>query len=77
MEEKLTKKQAYLAMLAFLEQYFKQIQSDDIGALLGSMSFLDDGSTADAAMWHEWQHAVELILSQDFDGKMIINQSSK
>lgn len=73
----LTEKQAYLAMLMFLEQYFHQTQSDDIGALLGSMSFLEDENTADPAMWHDWQKCIQLSLEQDFDGKLVIYQLSK
>lgn len=61
MRENLTQKQAFLAMTMFLETYFRQTQADDIGGLLGSMALLEDGSTADPAIWHDWQYAVDLI----------------
>ena len=39
--------QAFRAMVLFLERYFEQTQSDDVGALLGDLQLLDDGLTAD------------------------------
>lgn len=54
----LTPEQAYLAMFAFLEQYYELTAADDVGALLGSMSLLPDGQPIDPAMSSEWQEAV-------------------
>ena len=48
---------AYQAMFRFLEKYYERTQSDDVGALLGSMSLMEDGMPADSAMWQEWQEA--------------------
>jgi len=58
----LTVHQAYNAMFRFLEKEYEQTQSDDIGALLGSMSLLEDGSPADPAVKDEWSEAVALAL---------------
>jgi hypothetical protein len=52
--ETLSVREAYLAMYAFLERQRDQTSSDDLGALLGSMSLLPDGGTADPALWGEW-----------------------
>jgi hypothetical protein len=60
--EKLTEKQAFTAMLYFLDQYYQQTQADDIGALLGSLQLLSDGLPADPAMWDDWLIAVEKVL---------------
>ncbi|MCI5143731.1 MAG: hypothetical protein D3909_18805 [Candidatus Electrothrix sp. ATG1] len=49
---------AYSAMFEFLLQYYERTKSDDIGTLLGSMSLLNDGKPADAAIWHEWVQCV-------------------
>lgn len=57
--EKLTQKQAFVAMIEFLDNYYQQTQSDDIGALLGSLQLLEDGKPADPAMWHDWVQCVE------------------
>ena len=50
-------RRAYLAMLAFLEAHYNRVQSDAIGSLLGDMSLLEDGGTADPAVWQEWLNA--------------------
>jgi hypothetical protein len=52
--EKLTPTEAFQVMLLFLETYYEQTQSDDIGALLGSLQLLEDGKPADPAMWQVW-----------------------
>ncbi len=59
MINKLTEKQAFLAMVSFLEDYYEQTKSDEIGALLGSLQLLDDGVTADPAMWDDWLKIVQ------------------
>ncbi len=48
-------------MFRFLERYYERTQADDIGAILGSMSILDDGKPADGAMWQEWLDAISEI----------------
>lgn len=58
---KLTEKQAYLAMIEFLDDYYEQTQSDGIGELLGSLQLLEDGKPADPAMWEDWLKSVEKI----------------
>ncbi len=55
----LSTKEAYLAMFAFLEHRYGMTTSDDIGALLGNMALLNDGGTADPAVWADWLDAVE------------------
>jgi hypothetical protein len=55
----LTPAQAYLAMYSFLDAHYQRTKSDDIAALLGSMSFLPGGATADPAVAHDWQAAVQ------------------
>ncbi len=62
-QQKLTTQQAYLAMFSFLNDYYQMTQSDDIGSLLGSMSFLENGHTADPAVESDWMVAVERTLS--------------
>lgn len=57
----LTKLQAYHALIRFLEIYYEQIDSDDLGSLLGEMDFLSDGSTADPAAWEEWTDSINIV----------------
>ncbi|MGK7883341.1 MAG: hypothetical protein AB4057_01800 [Crocosphaera sp.] len=58
---KLTEKQAYLAMIEFLDYYYEQTQSDEIGELLGSLQLLEDGNPADPAMWEDWLKSIEKV----------------
>lgn len=55
----------YRAMIRFLEKYFETTGSDDVGALLGSMStnVFSDGRSADPAMWEDWLDAVREVTS--------------
>lgn len=59
----LTLEQAYLAMFSFLAGHYERSKSDDVGALLGSMSLLPDGRPADPAIVEDWRLAVEAALS--------------
>jgi len=67
----LTEKEAYEAMFAFLEQIYETTESNEIASLLGGMSFLPEGSTADPAVWSEWLECV-LLAKQ---GKVDVNLS--
>ena len=51
--------EAYRAMCCFLENYYVQTGSDDVGALLGSMQIQEDKNTADPAIWDEWKECIE------------------
>ncbi len=64
---KIDKKQAYLAMFAFLEEHWNRTKSDDLAVLLGSMSLLRDGETADPAIWNDWITAVKKAECGDVD----------
>lgn len=59
----LTRKQAFEAMVIFLEEFYNRTQSDDVGALLGQLILLEDGSTADPAAWYDWIECVEKVLN--------------
>jgi hypothetical protein len=61
MVENLTKREAYAAMFVFLEEIFQRTESDDLAALLGGMSLLKDGGTADPAAWADWEAAVHKV----------------
>jgi hypothetical protein len=46
-------------MIEFLAEFYDRTQADDVGALLGSVCLLEDGVTADSAMWGEWLASIE------------------
>jgi hypothetical protein len=54
----LSDEQAYAAMFYFIERIYEHTKSDDLGGLLGSMSVLEDGAPADAAVASDWLEAV-------------------
>ncbi len=71
---KLTLQEAYAAMYKFLEHEYEMTGSDEIGGMLSSMSFLDDGGTADPAVWSDWIQAAEKVISGDDDIKLHITR---
>ena len=54
----LSEHEAFAAMFAFLEHRYRLTESEDLGALLGSMSLLPGGGTADPAIWEDWLNAI-------------------
>jgi len=66
----LSEKEAFLAMFSFLEERYRATESDDIGALLGSMSFLSDGNTADPAIWEDWRKAVNKVFLSEVNANL-------
>lgn len=55
----LTLQEGYLAMFEFLVDLYQRTESDEIGAVLGDLSLLSDGTTADPAAWGDWVRCVE------------------
>ena len=67
MDIQLSEKEAYAAMYIYLEKFYEITKSDDVGGLLGSMSILSDGSTADPAIWEEWIECIILAKQGNVD----------
>jgi hypothetical protein len=65
----LSEKEAYMAMLYFLEEYNRRGRSDEMEMLLGSMGFFlwADNTPNDLAMWSEWLEAVEKVKANKND----------
>ncbi len=61
MDDKLTTLQSFNVMSEFLDMYFLQNRSSDLGTILSSMSFLSDGTTADTAMWGMWIESIDNV----------------
>lgn len=70
----LSEKQAYAAMFAFLENRYRLTESDDLAALLGSMSLLPGGGTADPAIWLDWLNAINLAESDAVQVEMKLDE---
>ena len=61
----LTVRQAYLAMFEFLRRHYERGPTDEIGGLLGSLSLLQDGQAADAAMLSDFEGAVATVIAAE------------
>jgi hypothetical protein len=65
-EQKLTIEQAYRAMFYFLESEYELTKSDELGGMLGSLSWqiwVGDYGPADPGAWEQWLEAVQKALS--------------
>lgn len=60
-DEKVSAFEAFKAMKYFLEKYYEQTRSSDVGSLLGGLQILEDNTTADPAAWSDWMDAVSKI----------------
>lgn len=50
---------ALKAAILLLEKYYKNTESDDIGALLGDINLVRSCETADPAVWKEWEECIK------------------
>lgn len=71
----LTLKEAYLAMFEFIVELYQRTNSDELGSLLGDLSLLPDGSTADPAAWLDWLRCVEKARGGGVDADLVITPS--
>lgn len=56
--DRLTDREAYAAMFAFLVHWYEMTRSEDLAGLLGSMSLLADDRPLDPAVWEDWLAAI-------------------
>jgi hypothetical protein len=69
-DRSLSEHEAYLAMYAFLSEYYDRGRSDDVGALLGSLSLLGNGSPADPAFARDWEEACRAVRAGEVNAQM-------
>jgi len=67
-EQRLTQRQAYLCMFEFLRRHYERGPSDEVGGLLGNLSLLSNGGTADPAYAGDWAAAVAAVLAEEANG---------
>jgi hypothetical protein len=77
MDEQISVRQAYLAMCSFLSELYTKYEFDQLGALLGSLSLLSDGSPADQAAWSDWLRAVERAKGDQVDAALHIRPANR
>ncbi len=64
--EKLTERQAFEAMVMFLEQFYERTDSDDVGGLLSDLMINANNQTADPAAWPDWLTCIRQVTSSTF-----------
>jgi hypothetical protein len=67
MENKITVRQAFDVMTAFLTIYWKKTGSDEVACLLSDMNteIWADGSTGDPAIWGEWIGCIDEVTNTE------------
>jgi len=61
-ETVMTSREAYLAMYAFLDAYYRRGKFEETAVLLGALAILPDGSPANPAFKKDWDLAVATTL---------------
>jgi len=75
--DKITIREAYAAMYCYLQRYYELTGADELGVLLGSMSLLPDGGSADPAAWSDWVKAVEEVRAGVVDVDLSLKPKEK
>ena len=57
--DKLSLREAYAAMYAFLERRYQITESDELANILTGMSLVSDDKPVDPAVWSEWVKAID------------------
>jgi hypothetical protein len=70
--DRLTLHEAYLSMFEFLVELYRRTNSDELGAILGDLSLLENGLTADPAAWGDWLRCVEKSRRGETDSSLVI-----
>jgi hypothetical protein len=52
-------------MFEFLRRYYERGRSDEIGGLLGGLSLLPGGDTADPAYRSDWEESVRTVVTAE------------
>ena len=63
--QEITVRQAYLAMFEYLRRYNERSQSDEIGGLLGGLSLLADGGSADPAALRDFLDSIDAVRQEE------------
>lgn len=54
-------KESYFFMYGFFSNYYFMTHHDEMGALLGEFTILEDGIPGDPAAWEDWSESVQKI----------------
>ena len=68
-KRKISPETAYKAMFEFLLKYNSRGETDEIRILLGGLSLLQDGISADPALLADWNDAIDVIVQCEARGE--------
>ena len=74
---KMTEKEAYRVMHAFVKFWYELTESGDLALVLSDLSLLTDGSPEDPAIWYEWHDAVRKALAGEVNADLVITPDKK
>ena len=66
----LNEKEAFSAMVYYLEAYYNRTKSDEIGGVLGDLNLLVDGKPAEPAAWNDWHVALSKTIQRPLSYKV-------
>lgn len=69
--------EGYTRLHCYLECFFRQTDSASLGALLGGMSVLPSGETADPAYGHDWEQAVTRAAEERRGGDALVLRAAQ
>lgn len=67
-DDKVSIRDAYLAMFEYLRRYYERGRSDEIGGMLGSLSLLRDGMSADPAAMSDFLVSMDTVRRAEEEG---------
>jgi hypothetical protein len=73
----LSLQEAYLSMFEFIVELYRRTNSYDLGAILGDLSLLANGTTADPAAWNDWIKCVDKARKREVDANLVIISDKK
>lgn len=68
LDELVSKRVAYFAMFEYLKRYFERGASDEVGGMLGGLSLLPDGGSADPAALEDFSSCIEAVMTAESKG---------
>jgi len=66
--DKVSVREAYLAMFEYLQRYYERGKSDEIGSMLGSLSLLRDGESVDPAAISDFLVSMDAVRRAEDEG---------
>ena len=63
--EELTVRQAYFVMFEYLRRYYERGKSDEVGGMLGNLSLLADGGSADPTALADFLDSVDAVMREE------------